>query len=73
MPPLKLLKELLITQIYEAVYDVLQWNDGTYFFEQKSIILDSNLPNPVPVESLLLDVLIRIDEWPELEKEGSKF
>ena len=69
----KIIQRALITQIYETVYDVLQWNDGSYFFEQKNIILDSNLPNPVPVESLLLDVLIRIDEWPELSKEIPSF
>jgi len=65
----EVVKRALVTQIYETAYDVLQWNEGTYFFEQKDIILDSNLPNPVPVESMLLDVLRMVDEWPDLEKE----
>ena len=69
----EIIERALITQIYETAYDVLQWNDGTYFFEQKNIILDSNLPSPVPVESLLLDVLRRIDEWPKLAKEIPNF
>ena len=69
----EIVERALITQIYETAYDVLQWKEGTYFFEQKNIILDSNLPNPVPVESLLLDVLRMIDEWPELEKEFPDF
>jgi len=69
----KVIERALITQIYETAYDVLQWNEGTYSFEQKNIILDSNLPNPVPVESMLLDVLRMVDEWPEIEKEVSGF
>ncbi len=69
----EIIERALITQIYETAYDVLQWNDGTYFFEQTNILQDSNLPNPVPAESLLLDVLRRVDEWPELEKEVPSF
>ena len=69
----EIVERALITQIYETAYDVLQWNEGTYFFEQKNIVLDSNLPNPVPVESMLLDVLRMVDEWPELEKQFSSF
>jgi len=69
----EIVKRALVTQIYETAYDVLQWNEGTYFFEQKDIILDSNLPNPVPVESMLLDVFRMVDEWPDLENKFSGF
>jgi len=69
----EIIERALITQIYETAYDVLQWNEGTYFFEQKNIVLDSNLPHPVSVESMLLDVLRMVDEWPELEKQFPSF
>ena len=52
---------------------MLQWNDGTFIFEQTNIIQDSNLPNTILVEPLLLDVFRRIDEWSELEKEVPSF
>ncbi len=69
----KIIEKALITQIYETVYDVLQWKDGTYFFEQKNVAPDSSLPYLIPAETLLLDVLRMVDVWPELEKEVPNF
>jgi predicted DNA-binding transcriptional regulator len=69
----EIIEKALITQIYETVYDVLQWNDGTYSFEQKNVVPDVNLSHPIPTESILLDVLRMVDVWPELEKEVPSF
>jgi len=63
------IERALMTQIYETAYDILQWRDGTYRFEPKEIQPDPNLPNAVPVESMLLDVLRMIDEWPDVQAE----
>ncbi len=63
------IERALITQIYETAYDILKWKEGTYRFEPKKINPDPILSNPIPVESMLLDVLRMIDEWPEVEAE----
>ena len=63
------IERALMTQIYETVYDILGWKEGTYCFEPKQVNPDPILSNPVPVESMLLDVLRMIDEWPEVEAE----
>lgn len=67
------IEKALMTQIYETAYDILQWRDGTYCFEPKDIKADPNLPNAIPVESMLLDVLRMIDEWPDLQAEIPDF
>ncbi len=58
----------LFTQVYETFYSVLQWKDGKYSFEQKDISRAELLPELPPVESIILDALRMIDEWPEIEK-----
>jgi len=65
------IERALMTQIYETAYNILGWEEGTYCFEPKQVNPDPILSNPVPVESMLLDVLRMIDEWPEVEAEIS--
>ncbi|MFC1592315.1 DUF4388 domain-containing protein [Thermodesulfobacteriota bacterium] len=62
------LERIVLTQCYETFYDILQWRDGTYRFITEKVRSDSSLP-PLPgLESILLDVLRMIDEWPDIKQ-----
>ncbi len=62
------LKKALQTQLYETFYDIIQWTEGIYKFISENIKADSKIINPTRIESIILDVLRMIDEWPEIEK-----
>jgi len=60
-------EHIITTYAYEIFYEILQWRGGTYQFvvqdtkRQTSVVLPG-------LESILLDVLRMIDEWPEIKK-----
>ncbi len=56
------------TQIYETIYELFRWKEGTFEFEprEKSEYLKI-LPSLSP-EQLLLNVSWMVDEWREIEK-----
>jgi len=53
-------------QIYETLYDVFQWKEGTYQFNPQLKNRTSSSFKPMNFQSVLLDVLRMIDEWPEV-------
>lgn len=53
-------------QIYETLYDIFQWKEGTYTFSLSQSVKSSSFLRPLPFQSLVLDVLRMIDEWPEV-------
>jgi hypothetical protein len=61
------------TYIYEVIYEMLQWHSGTYRFVAQTVTRTSNLVQLPGLESILLDVLRRIDEWPEIKSVISSF
>lgn len=60
-------EHIFTTYAYEVFYEILQWRSGTYRFvvEDTASRVSVELPG---LESILLDVLRMIDEWPEIKK-----
>jgi hypothetical protein len=51
---------------FETIYGLFKWKGGSFRFEAKKVLYDSNLVEPLASEYLLLDVLRMVDEWPLL-------
>ncbi len=62
------LQQIVLTQVYETFYDILQWREGNYRFVAESVRIDSSIVDIPGLESILLDVLRMIDEWPEIKQ-----
>jgi hypothetical protein len=60
------LERAINNQIYETLYDICQWKEGTYKFNPKQTTRASSFLKPMNFQSVLLDVLRMIDEWPEV-------
>jgi len=60
-------ERIVLTQIYETFYNILQWREGTYRFIPQHVKADSLALEVPSLESLLLDVLRMIDEWPDIQ------
>jgi hypothetical protein len=60
-------ERIILAHIYEVIYEMLQWHTGTYRFVSQPVMRTSGLVQLPGLESLLLDVLRRIDEWPEIK------
>ena len=62
------IQKVVQTQIYETIYELFRWKEGTFEFEmrEKSEYLKI-LPSLSP-EQLLLNVSWMVDEWREIEK-----
>ena len=54
-------------QIEEAVFDLIQWKDGYFRFEESPAPSNGNVVVRVPTESLLMEAARRVDEWSTLE------
>jgi len=63
----------LNNQIYETLYDIFQWKEGTYTFSLRQSVKSSSCLRPLPFQSLVLDVLRMIDEWPEVNSSIPSF
>jgi hypothetical protein len=61
------LKRQLRFQIEEVVFDLIQWKDGYFRFEESAPAADGGVAVRVPTESLLMEAARRIDEWSTLE------
>ena len=55
-------------QIQETVYELIQWKDGYFRFEESAAPTPSPVAVRVSTESLLMEAARRIDEWSTLEK-----
>jgi hypothetical protein len=55
-------------QIQETVYDLIQWKDGYFRFEEQPAPPATTVSVRVSTESLLMEAARRIDEWSTLEK-----
>ena len=69
----KHLEKAILTQIYETMYAVLQWNNGSYRFISKTLSIDPGMAPTPNLESILLDVLRMIDEWPVIKETITTF
>ena len=54
-------------QIQEAVFELMQWKDGYFRFEEGQPPQPGPVTVRVPTESLLMEAARRIDEWSTLE------
>jgi hypothetical protein len=61
------LKRQLRFQIEEIVFDLIQWKDGYFRFEESAPAEPGGVAVRVPTESLLMEAARRIDEWSTLE------
>jgi hypothetical protein len=64
------LKEALQIQVTQMIYRLFRWTTGEYYFDQKARVdpdADESIP-PVSAESILMEGIHMIDEWPVIEK-----
>lgn len=54
-------------QIQEIVFDLIQWKDGYFRFEEGTVPPAGPVPVRVSTESLLMEAARRVDEWSTLE------
>jgi hypothetical protein len=63
------LSEALRLQVTQVVYRLFRWNDGDYLFKQEQTIeYDREHFSPLTAESILMEGIRMIDEWPIIEK-----
>ncbi|BBB32352.1 conserved hypothetical protein [Thermotomaculum hydrothermale] len=67
------LKEALKKRVLEIVYSLFRWRRGSYHFKPlTSVDYDKENFEPLSTESVLMEGLRMIDEWPLIEKKLSK-
>ncbi len=60
--------QVISTQIYETIYDLFWWEDGTFNFDLKLVESYKKIPFALSAEQVLLSILRMVDEWSEIEK-----
>ncbi len=63
--------KVISTQIYETIYDLFWWEDGTFSFDLKLVESYKKIPFALSTEHVLLNILRMVDEWSEIEKKIS--
>ncbi len=62
------LSEALENQILQVVYGIFRWKDGNYHFRpEKFVDYDKENITPISTESVLMEGLRMLDEWPLIE------
>jgi hypothetical protein len=68
------LKEALRLQITQIVYRLFRWKDGFYHFSQEETVeYDRENFSPISAESILMEGIRMIDEWPIIERKIKSF
>jgi uncharacterized protein DUF4388 len=63
------LSEALRLQVTQVVYRLFRWSNGDYLFKQeRTIEYDREHFTPLTAESILMEGIRMIDEWPIIEK-----
>ena len=62
------IQKVITTQIYETIYDLFWWEDGTFNFDLKLVESYKKIPFALSTEQVLLNILRMVDEWSEIEK-----
>jgi hypothetical protein len=60
--------KVISTQIYETIYDLFWWEDGSFNFDLKLVESYQKIPFALSTEQVLLSILRMVDEWSEIEK-----
>jgi hypothetical protein len=68
------MRQALTAQIQQILYRLFRWKDGDYNFSQEATI-DYDKENfvPIPPESILMEGMQMVDEWPIIEKKIRSF
>ena len=68
------LKAALSIQMQQTIYRLFRWKDGDYSFEpHDSVEYDREYVQPMAAESILMEGIRMLDEWPLIEKKISNF
>ena len=63
------LKEALRNQVLQIVYSLFRWKNGHYHFSpQDAVDFDRDNFEPISTESILMEGLRMLDEWPLIER-----
>ncbi len=63
------LRESLQTQTTQIIYRLFRWTDGEYHFHQERYVdYDQENFTPITSESILMEGVRMLDEWPMIEK-----
>lgn len=63
------LKEALRNQVLQIVYSLFRWKNGHYHFSpQDAVDFDRENFEPISTESILMEGLRMLDEWPLIER-----
>lgn len=60
----EILKQFTQLQVQETLWSIFEWKRGEYRFEARPAGFAKPLVDPIPAESLLLEGMRRLDEWP---------
>src|SRR4030042_5547520 len=60
--------KIISNQVYETIYDLFWWEDGTFNFDLKLVESYKKIPFALSAEHVLLNILRMVDEWSEIEK-----
>lgn len=68
------LKSALWTQMQQTIYRLFRWKDGEYSFEpHETVDYDRDYISPMSAESILMEGIRMLDEWPLIEKKIPNF
>jgi len=68
------LKAALSVQMQQTIYRLFRWKDGEYNFEPHDTVeYDRENVTPMAAESILMEGIRMLDEWPLIEKKISSF
>ena len=59
---------VISTQVYETIYDLFSWKDGSFRFELRAVESYKKISVALSPEHVLLNVLRMMDEWPKIEE-----
>ena len=62
------IQQVIQKQIYETIYQLFQWKEGTFEFESGEEPKDLKILPSLSLDQLLLNVSWMTDEWQEIEK-----
>jgi len=63
------LRDALQVQVSQLVFKVFRWRDGEYHFDPaESVEYDRDYFSPMSAESILMEGVRMVDEWPIIEK-----
>jgi hypothetical protein len=60
--------KVISTQVYETIYDLFWWEDGSFHFDIKLVESYEKIPFALSTDQVLLNILRMVDEWSEIEK-----